>query len=67
MNSGIARNGNSSTFGRCGGGRMWFAQQSNISYNYCTPGAVIKTMYTADVISLTPPTASVLIVNRNEA
>ncbi|CAG8504627.1 9093_t:CDS:10 [Dentiscutata heterogama] len=64
---GIARNGNSSTFGRCGGGRMWFAQQSNISYNYCTPGATIKTMYTVDVVSLAPPTASVLIVNRNEA
>ncbi|RIB27611.1 hypothetical protein C2G38_2061513 [Gigaspora rosea] len=64
---GIARNGNSSTFGRCGGGRMWFAQLSSISFNYCTPGAGIKTMFTVDVVSQIPPTQSVLIVNRNEA
>ncbi|CAG8596082.1 4442_t:CDS:10 [Cetraspora pellucida] len=63
---GIAQNGNSSAHGRCGGGRMWFAQQSNISYGYCS-NTQIKTMYTVDVVSLQPPTASILIVDRNEA
>ncbi|CAG8545174.1 2921_t:CDS:2, partial [Scutellospora calospora] len=59
-------NGNSSTFGKCGGGRMWFAQNSNISFGYCS-NTQIKTMYTVDVVSIAPPNSSIIIVDKNEA